>query len=274
MTTPRRNPLTRRSAERALDGTATSGSTNLDQILAGATVPAVEAELEREGAALTRFQQGGTATTHRAPTSGPRARMTTARMASAGVAVALLTAAGMALAAGLGPGDGFFATPDDDAGPQTGLRTPGPESAEPAPEQDGASVQSFSGLCRAFQAEAVTNGDVATNPAYEVLADDAGGPDGIKRYCQVLLGTPIAGPAGGSTTSTPTGLPTALATGFATGVPPQEAGSTDPTGPTLAPEPTGSTVASPTAQPTQPPVASPTPTPDRPGGKPTKNPRR
>jgi len=258
MTTPRRTPLTRRSAARALDGTTPSGSATLDQILAAATAPATEAELGREGAALTLFQQGRQATAHRAAGVGLRARIATARVAVAGVAVAFLVGGGVAIAAGVGPGDGLFHAPQDKPSYGATPGAPGSPTSKPGADSPGTPVQSYSGLCRAFQAEALTNGDVASSPSFAALADDAGGQDKIKKYCQDLLGTPTGGPSG-----PPTGLPT------------QAADPTQPSRPTSAADPTQPVIPTPTAKPTQPPVPTPTASPTRThpgGGKPTKTP--
>lgn len=269
MRKPRRNPLTRRSAARALDGAATSGSAGLDQVLAAVTAPATPSELSREDAALLIFQQGRQAPAHRAEPAGLRTRIATARVAAAGLVLALLAGGGVAIAAGIGPIDGLFETPRNE--PVKPVTSGAPEipatpSSKPGSTATATPVQSYVGLCRAFQADAATNDNARSDPAFAALAKDAGGQSQIADYCDDLLGDPTATPTG-----RPAELPTQAADPGRPAIPTPSARPTQPTIPTPTAKPTQPTVPPPPTQPTDP---TPPVEPDPPGGgKPTKAPR-
>lgn len=264
-TPPRPDRFGRRDAARALDGTPAS-SAPLDQLLAAASAPGTETELRREGTALAAFQQIRLGPAHRGAALGLGARLATARVAVAGVTLALLTGGGVALAAGVGPGDGFLGGPDSTpratppVGAPDGPAAPGDTPAADPQVPAGTAGLSYLGLCRAFQAEVATNDDAAANPAFSALAEDAGSQAEIAEYCDELLGDASA---------TPTGQPTGLPTGRPTALPTSAVNPTTPVKPT--PGVTTPPVPTPTVTTPTPPDPSSTPT--RPGGKPTKTPR-
>lgn len=209
----------------------------------------------------------GTATegqSHRGEPLGLRARLVAARYKIAGATLVVLLA-GAALAAGVGPGDGIGG--GSEAAPRAGS-TPGDpeavvESEEPGTGSPGTKVGlSYLGLCRAFQLEAETNDDAAADPAFDALAEDAGGQSKVEKYCQELLGE-----ASATATAEPTALPTAQPTAK-----PTSAGSTRTPRPTQTSNPTQQPSSTPTATFTPgPPDPTSTSTPG--GGKPTKTPR-
>lgn len=259
---PRRNPLGRRDAARALDGTPT-GSVPLDRVLAAASAPATEAELRRETEALAVFQQARLGPAHRASAVGLAARLATARVVVAGVTLALLTGGGVALAAGVGPGDGLLGGPDTTPRATPSPGTPGTPEDTPSAEPQvraGTAGLSYLGLCRAFQAALAADEEAAANPAFEALADDAGGQSEVAEYCDELLGDASA---------TPTGQPTGVPTGKPTALPTSAANPSRPAQPT----PSATKPPAPTPSATTPVPPDPSATPTRPGGKPTKTPR-
>ncbi len=190
-----------------------------------------------------------------------RARLTRPRALAAGAAVVVLLGGVLALANERGSDDGSRGQTQDQLAPGESVGPDAEPTSGPTAGEGGQPLRSYAGLCRAFQAEALTNGDVASDPSYAALADDAGGTGEIKKYCQELLGTRTPGP-GGSSTSTDAPSPT------------RTAGPDDPAVPTASSGPTRSGSPTPTVGPTPTTgTPSPTPTRTRQGGKPTKTPR-
>jgi hypothetical protein len=127
-----------------------------------------------------------------------------------GVAGAVLTGGGVALAASQGALHVPFTGHDDrsdhapsapastnpglthtDAATPSAAETTGSPSAHPTP--NASPSPSLTGLCRAFQAGATQDGK--TNPAFSALAAAAGGGENISAYCVTLIGSPAAHPA-------------------------------------------------------------------------------
>ncbi|MCX6395011.1 MAG: hypothetical protein NTV23_00820 [Propionibacteriales bacterium] len=223
MTIRHQKRLTRRAAERALDGAGTSGISHLDELLSAASAPASGFELNREADLVALFRAGHTAVPEATVTRSQafRLRLAGANTAiAAGVAV-LLAGGGFAYAASTGHlpeilgGDHRSETGASNAAqaPGQGEPTDGPTRTPGVQVPAGTPTPSLRGLCRAFQAQADTNpGKAQDNPAFSALARAAGGKSGIATFCVDLIGAPQAEPTSGKPTDKPSGKPSTLPT--------------------------------------------------------------
>lgn len=197
----------------------------LAQLLAAAAAPARPHELAGEDAAVVAFRSADqTSGVHRRQRSRPAwARLLTAKVA--GVAAVVVTAGGVAVAAGTGvlpsplgggpattsnaPGSnspaGTTAVPGGAPGLTTGPGAQPPATPDPA----------LPGLCHAYLAQLADNpGKARSGPAFAALAEAAGGADHVTTFCEDLAAAQPgpAPPTPGQTTGRPTepaGQPTA-----------------------------------------------------------------
>jgi hypothetical protein len=196
--------MTRADAERLL--ATGEGPAALSALLAAAASPPTAAELQGTQQALAAFRSA-----HLAPAPAPRSarmwRSALTKVAAVKVAgaAALATAAtgGIALAAASGalPFQAHPGTPAVAVHPSSAAAThpnghatdeaseaESSEAARPSKVPAGTPSPSLNGLCHAFQAGAMSHGNVANNPAFTVLITAAGGADGVAAYCTTLIG--------------------------------------------------------------------------------------
>lgn len=210
--------LTRRSANRALDGAGRSGDAHVDQILSAATAPASSFELNREAEMVALYRFIGAQDVGVAPSTTLaqrlRARLAAAHVGVAVGAVVLLAGGGVAFAASTGNlpevlgGDHRSPTGAAHSSQAPGQqRTDGPNgpngpkatsTASATPK--GTPSPSLKGLCSAFQAGTATNpGKALDNPAFTALATAAGGKANMVEFCVDLIGAPTPKPGNGPT---------------------------------------------------------------------------
>lgn len=207
MRTHRSRRISRRTAERLLDGTPLDTRTAhlepLADLLDAAAGSARPAELAGEQAAVAAFQAA-----RLAPVPQPRRRSmiktTLAKLLTvkvAAVAATAVAAGGVAVAAATGhlpTQSGGGAGPPAGSGiSMTSTLLP---AAHPASRPAAASGRngapgatpspSLVGLCHAYDAGAGDHGKVLANPAFTVLVDTAGGKDRVSAYCAKLLAQP------------------------------------------------------------------------------------
>jgi len=236
MNTHGRRPLDPEAAEHLLSGhpAARRDSRRLAERLSAASAVAFPGELAGEHAAVAAFLAA--ADVDLAPQPGRRSMIKSVLVAklltlkAAAIAVAAVSAGGVALAASTG----VLPNPLNQAPENPGHSVPAPagsngSNATPSP--------SLVGLCTAYLAGAGDDhGKALENPAFGALITAAGGTENVDSYC-TELGVTEPGPGRGS--ASPTDHPT--------GKPSDVGPSQLPTGPPS--HPTGP----PTALPTSPP---------------------
>ncbi|MGE5290745.1 MAG: hypothetical protein ACM3ML_26850 [Micromonosporaceae bacterium] len=244
MSTRRRSPLNRQTAEQLLRGqpagTPTGGPVGTDALaglLAAAAAPARSHELAGKKEALAAFRAARLSPAtqlRRRPMIGTSiARVLTLKVAAAAAALA---AGGVALAAGTGhlPTHLGPATP---AAHTSSASTPSPSHHRGSTATPSASLY---GLCHAYTAGAGANpGKALQNPAFAGLIAAAGGKDNVQAFCAGVLkagpghsanahqrGTPSSHPKGkpsthpaGQPPSHPTGKPSSLPSVVPTSLP-------------------------------------------------------
>ena len=202
-----RRPLDPEAAEHLLSGhsAARHGSRRLAERLSAASAVAFPGELAGEHAAVAAFLAA--ADVDLAPQPGRRSMIKSVLVAklltlkAAAIAVAAVSAGGVALAASTG----VLPNPLNQAPENPGHSVPAPDhsngsNATPSP--------SLVGLCTAYRAGAGENhGKALENPAFGALVTAAGGPENVDSYC-TKLGVTEPGPGSASPTDHPTGKPT------------------------------------------------------------------
>ncbi len=217
------------TAEQLLRGhpTARRDSPGLAERLAAVSVGAFPGELAGEHAAVAAFLAAPGA--YPAPQPRSKFMIKSAVIAklltlkAAAVAVAAVSAGGVALAASTG------VLPNPLAPQNPGHSAPGPDhtngsNATPSP--------SLEGLCTAYLAGAgADHGKALENPAFTALVTAAGGADGVDAFCEGLGVTAPGSDRGeGAASDHPTGKPSDVGpTDHPTGEP------SHPTGPPTTP---------------------------------------
>jgi hypothetical protein len=202
----RPRPIDASTAERLLAGG--HGPQPVADVLLRAAAPGTPGELAGEEAAVVAFRMatlyGQPAARASTPTTWGR-RLLTVKAAAIGLAV--VTAGGVALAAGTGalPNPLEFGTPPGTSSSShvsftsrtSGASSSGPGNASPAP--------SLKGLCTAYLAHIAANpGKAWDNVAFSTLVAAAGQAESVEPFCTALL----AGQPGPSNTPRPTDHPT------------------------------------------------------------------
>jgi hypothetical protein len=214
MSTRRRGPFDRDTAEQLLGGLPTSrpagGSNALADLLAAAAAPARNHELAREEEAIAAFRAARLSPVPQ-PRRRPMIRTSLARVLTlkiAAAATAALAAGGVALAASTGhlPSQLGGASPAAHASPSgTGKpSTTGHATATAMPST------ALYGLCRAYTAQVGTGpGKALDSRAFSALIAAAGGKDNVSSFCATII---AAGP-GHASGSHPAGKPSSHSTG-------------------------------------------------------------
>jgi hypothetical protein len=178
------------AAERLLAGGG--GPEPIAEVLLRAAAPATPSELAGEEAAMVAFRMARYYGTRPAPKAPWVRRLLTVKAAAIGLAV--LTAGGVALAAGTGvlpnplelgnPPGTSSSTRTVSLTTRTGSssNSTGPGNASPSP--------SLEGLCTAYLTHVANNpGKAWDNPAFSTLVAAAGTAEQVERFCTDLVAT-------------------------------------------------------------------------------------
>lgn len=193
-----RNPetrITRRAAEKALDGGPTTLPVVGELLAAARHTSSAASELPGEAQALASFRHNQAALpTRRGQVRAARAAIIAALSTKFVGAVAAVAAGGVVLAATTGvlPGTSSHS---------------GQHPSPPVPNVSASPSPDLRGLCIAYRAGvARTPGDAIAAPAYTALAS-AAGTEPVADYCSRLL---AVNPSTGHVITHPTGRPTTL----------------------------------------------------------------
>jgi hypothetical protein len=200
-------PLDPKAAELLLSGHPESQriSRPLAERLAAASAAAFPGELAGEHAALAAFRAA--ADVDLAPQPGRRSMIKTALVAklltvkAAAVAIAAVSAGGVALAASTG----VLPNPLNQVPDNAGISVPAPAQKD----SEGLDASpSLIGLCTAYVVgDAAANEEALTNPAFSALVDAAGGVENIESYC---AGLGVTESTPGNSANRPTGPPSGV----------------------------------------------------------------
>lgn len=193
--------MTRADAERLL--ATGEGPAGLSALLAAAASPPTAAELQGSEQALAAFRSAHLAPVRAARSSRMKSALGKVAALKVAGAAAIATAAtgGIALAAASGAlpfqaqqhvpsvTDHSAATTPAGAAPADSSADAGSSGApQPSNTPAGTPSPSLPGLCHAYQAGAMSHGNVANNPAFTALIRAAGGTDNVAAYCVTLIG--------------------------------------------------------------------------------------
>lgn len=193
--------MTRADAERLL--ATGEGPAALSALLAAAASPPTAAELQGSEQALAAFRSAHLAPVPAARSSRMKSALSNLAALKVAGAAAIATAAtgGIALAAASGAlpfqaqqhvpavaGHSADTTPAGVVPAGASADAGSSEAPRPSNIPAGTPSPSLSGLCHAYQAGAMSHGNVANNPAFTALIRAAGGTDSVAAYCVTLIG--------------------------------------------------------------------------------------